>query len=52
VCKEHADCCEALDDWYGIEKIANWRNLLEVQTVYPQAEAVSNFTILKSINIV
>jgi mRNA interferase HigB len=45
VCKEHADCCEALDDWYGIASKAKWRNLLEVQTVYPQAEAVSNFTI-------
>jgi mRNA interferase HigB len=32
-------------DWYGIATKANWRNLVEVQTVYPQAEAVSNLTI-------
>ncbi len=42
--QKHADCCLALDDWYQIAKQANWKNLIEVQTVYPQAEAVGNFT--------
>lgn len=44
-CKQHADCCDALDDWYIIASKANWGNLVEVQAVYPQAEAVSNFTV-------
>jgi mRNA interferase HigB len=43
--KEHADCCEALDDWYKTASKAIWRNLVEVQAVYLQAEAVSNFTV-------
>jgi mRNA interferase HigB len=44
-CQKHADCCEALDDWYQIAKQAHWTNLIEVQTVYPKAEAVGNFTV-------
>lgn len=43
-CQVHGDCCEALDDWYRIASQTNWGNLLEVQTIYPQAEAVGNFT--------
>ena len=44
-CQNHADSCEALDDWYKIASQANWNKLIEVQTIYPQAEAVGNFTI-------
>ncbi|WP_026733808.1 type II toxin-antitoxin system HigB family toxin [Fischerella sp. PCC 9605] len=44
-CKEHADCYEALDDWYRTASQANWGNLIELQAVYPQAEAVGNFTV-------
>jgi mRNA interferase HigB len=44
-CKEHADCCDALDDWYVTASKSEWTNLLAVQTVYPKAESVSNFTI-------
>ncbi len=44
-CQNHADSCEALDDWYKIVSQANWTKLIEVQTIYPQAEAVGNFTI-------
>ncbi|NQE35779.1 type II toxin-antitoxin system HigB family toxin [Microcoleus asticus] len=44
-CQNHADSCEALDDWYKIASQANWIKLIEVQTIYPQAEAVGNFTI-------
>jgi mRNA interferase HigB len=44
-CKQHVDCCDALDDWYIIANKANWRNLVEVQAVYSQAEAVGNFTV-------
>ncbi|NJL77893.1 MAG: type II toxin-antitoxin system HigB family toxin [Richelia sp. RM2_1_2] len=43
--QKHGDCEQALDDWYKIASKANWENLIEVQTAYPQAEAVSNFTV-------
>ena len=44
-CHNHADSCEALDDWYKIASQVNWTKLIEVQTIYTQAEAVGNFTI-------
>ncbi len=44
-CQNHADSCEVLDDWYKIVSQVNWTKLIEVQTIYPQAEAVGNFTI-------
>ena len=44
-CKSHADSCEALDDWYKIASKAVWANLVEVQSVYPKAEAVGTFTV-------
>jgi mRNA interferase HigB len=44
-CQTHADSCEALDDWYRTASKAHWANLVEVQAVYPKAEAVGNFTV-------
>ncbi|ALF56337.1 hypothetical protein ACX27_10390 [Nostoc piscinale CENA21] len=44
-CQTHADSCEALDDWFRTASKASWTNLIEVQAVYPKAEAVSNFTV-------
>ena len=44
-CQIHADSCEALDDWYRTASQAHWTNLVEVQAVYPKAEAVGNFTV-------
>jgi mRNA interferase HigB len=44
-CQEHANSCEILDDWYITASKADWRNLIQVQSVYPQAEAVGNFTV-------
>ena len=44
-CQTHADFCDALDDWYKIASQANWTQLIEVPTIYPQAEAVGIFTI-------
>lgn len=41
----HADCKEALSYWYKIASRANWLNLIEVQEVFPKAEAVGNFTV-------
>ncbi len=44
-CQNHADVCKALDDWFITVSQAEWRNLVEVQSVYPRAEAVGNFTV-------
>jgi mRNA interferase HigB len=43
--KRHADAQQALDNWYKVASRANWENLVEVQSVFPKAEAVSNFTV-------
>jgi mRNA interferase HigB len=44
-CEAHADSCDALYDWYRVAIKAEWKNLLEVQVIYPKAEAVGNFTV-------
>ncbi len=44
-CQAHADSCQPLDDWYKTAQQANWMNLIEVQAIYPKAEAVGNFTV-------
>jgi mRNA interferase HigB len=44
-CQIHADSCEPLDDWFQTASKADWTNLIQVQTVYPKAEAVGNFTV-------
>lgn len=44
-CRNHADACEALDDWFVTVNQAEWHNLVEAQFVYPRAEAVGNFTV-------
>ncbi len=44
-CKKHGDSSNALNTWYKIASQAQWKNLAEVQAVYSQAEAVSNFTV-------
>jgi mRNA interferase HigB len=41
----HSDCREALSNWYQVASKAKWSNLVEVQQVFPTAEAVSNFTV-------
>lgn len=43
--KIHSDCRDALNSWYKTASQTNWSNLVEVQSVYPQAEAVGNFTV-------
>jgi len=42
---QHADCRDALDNWFKVAKKAGWSNLVEVQSVFPKAEAVGNFTV-------
>lgn len=44
-CEEHADSCDALYAWYRVARKAQWQNLLDVQQMYPKAEAVGNFTV-------
>ena len=43
--ESHADIIEALDNWSKVASKANWATLIEVQTVFPKAEAVGDFTI-------
>ncbi|MFB2979824.1 type II toxin-antitoxin system HigB family toxin [Microseira sp. BLCC-F43] len=43
--KTHSDCQEALDNWYKVAQKADWSSLVEVQSVFPSAEAVGNFTV-------
>jgi mRNA interferase HigB len=44
-CESHADSCEPLYAWYRVASRIQWDNLIDVQQVYPQAEAVGNFTV-------
>ncbi len=32
-------------DWYRVATKAEWKNLVDIQKIYPKAEAVSNFTV-------
>jgi mRNA interferase HigB len=42
---KHADVRDALDNWYKVVSRAAWGNLIEVQEIFPKAEAVGNFTV-------
>jgi mRNA interferase HigB len=44
-CESHADSCDALYDWYRVATKVEWKNLLEVQAIYPKAESVGKFTV-------
>ncbi|OYD87774.1 hypothetical protein CDG77_27475 [Nostoc sp. 'Peltigera membranacea cyanobiont' 213] len=41
----HADCQEALSNWYKVATKTKWSNLVEVQQIFIKAEAVGNFTV-------
>ena len=43
--EKHANCKDALDNWYRVASKLVWGNLIEVQVVFPKAEAVGNFTV-------
>lgn len=43
--KKHGDSLVALDNWYKVASKAHWTNLIDVQSVFPKAEAVGNFTV-------
>ncbi|MEH2442290.1 type II toxin-antitoxin system HigB family toxin [Nostoc sp.] len=44
-CQKYADSCDALNNWYKAANKSAWNNLAQVQAVYPEAEAVGNFTV-------
>jgi mRNA interferase HigB len=44
-CRSHADSCEPLYDWYRVASKSAWYSLIDVQAIYPKAEAVGNFTV-------
>jgi mRNA interferase HigB len=44
-CDAHADSCDAIYDWYRVATKAEWKNLVEVQSIYANAESVGNFTV-------
>lgn len=37
--------CDAIYDWYRVVTKAEWKNLVEVQSIYANAESVGNFTV-------
>lgn len=41
----HPDAENALDTWWRVAKGARWTKLIDVQQVYPAAEAVGRFTV-------
>jgi mRNA interferase HigB len=43
--EKHADSRDTLNNWYKVAEKLEWRNLVEVQAVFPKAEAVGNFTV-------
>ncbi|MEM6314583.1 MAG: type II toxin-antitoxin system HigB family toxin [Planctomycetota bacterium] len=38
---EHPDAADALDRWYRVTKLADWRSLQDVRKVFPSADGVS-----------
>lgn len=44
-CSKHPDACDALNNWFRVASRAQWQKLVEVQSNYPKAEAVENFTV-------
>jgi mRNA interferase HigB len=41
----HPDVQNQIKDWYDVVKVASWESLIDVQTIYRDAEAVGNFTV-------
>ena len=42
---KHSDSRIALDNWYKVASQASWSSIVDVQTVFPSAEAVGGFTV-------
>lgn len=43
--EQHGNCRNALDNCFKVAQKADWSSLVEVQAVFPKAEAVGNFTV-------
>jgi mRNA interferase HigB len=43
--RDHADAQVPLDNWFRLASQATWQNLIDVQSLFPSAEAVENFTV-------
>lgn len=41
----HSYCREALENWFKVASRADWSDVIDVQSVFPKAEAVGNFTV-------
>ena len=42
---QHADAGAALNSWYRVAEIAQWRNLAEVRQTYRSADVVQQWTV-------
>jgi mRNA interferase HigB len=42
---QYPDVQKQIKDWNDIVKVAEWQSLIDVQTIYRDAEAVGNFTV-------
>jgi mRNA interferase HigB len=42
---QYPDVQKQIKDWNDIVKVAKWQSLIDVQTIYRDAEAVGNFTV-------
>jgi mRNA interferase HigB len=43
--RDRADAHAPLDNWYKLASQSSWQNLIEIQEIFPSAEAVGNFTV-------
>ena len=41
----HADAEISLDAWYRVAKSANWKNIIDVKEVRPDADFVEGYTV-------
>ncbi|MBF2028560.1 MAG: type II toxin-antitoxin system HigB family toxin [Oscillatoriales cyanobacterium C42_A2020_001] len=42
---KYPDVSSQIDRWYRVVKSANWQNLIDIQQIYPDAEAVGNLIV-------
>lgn len=43
--ERHTDLAGPLDVWYRVAKRAEWKSLVDVRRVFPNADAVEGFTV-------
>lgn len=42
---KYPDVSPQVNAWYCVVKTATWKNLVDIQQIYPSAEAVGHFTV-------